>query len=149
MKNYYDILGVSKHASEAELKKAYRQLAKKYHPDVNPGSSEAEQRFKEVHEAYTELKTEESRRAYDAKLDQRTQKRATSSTQGTGQQSTQRRTTQGYQGFDPKDMERNFSQFFGFNPKDTKGNLHKNGSASKNPLDASAIFQNYFGPRKK
>ncbi|TPG71319.1 J domain-containing protein [Brevibacillus laterosporus] len=148
MKSYYDILGVSKHASEAELKKAYRQLAKKYHPDVNAGSSEAEQRFKEVHEAYTVLKTEESRAAYDAKLDQRTQKKATS-TQGTGQKSTERKTTQGYQGFDPRDMERNFSQFFGFDPKDKKGNLHKNGSSSKNPMDTSAIFKSYFGPRKK
>ena len=50
--NYYEVLGVDKSASDADIKKAYRSLAKKYHPDMNPGDKEAEQKFKEVNEAY-------------------------------------------------------------------------------------------------
>ena len=51
-RDYYEVLGVAKNATEAELKKAYRQLAKKYHPDMNPGDAEAERKFKEASEAY-------------------------------------------------------------------------------------------------
>ena len=50
-KDYYEVLGVSKSADDAAIKKAFRQLAKKYHPDVNPGDKDAEQKFKEVQEA--------------------------------------------------------------------------------------------------
>ena len=51
-RDYYEVLGVDKNADEAALKKAYRQLAKKYHPDMNPGDTEAEKKFKEASEAY-------------------------------------------------------------------------------------------------
>ncbi|MCU6340011.1 DnaJ domain-containing protein, partial [Enterobacter quasiroggenkampii] len=68
MTNYYELLGVQRHASPEELKKAYRRLAKQYHPDVNGGSSEAEQRFKQIHEAYAVLQDEAARKAYDDKL---------------------------------------------------------------------------------
>ena len=54
-RDYYEVLGVDKNADEATLKKAYRQLAKKYHPDVNPGDKEAEAKFKEATEAYSIL----------------------------------------------------------------------------------------------
>jgi len=64
-KSYYDILGVKKDASEAEIKKAYRKLARKYHPDVNPGNKQAEARFKEISEAYTVLSDKEKRAQYD------------------------------------------------------------------------------------
>lgn len=64
-KDYYEILGVKKTATEAELKKAYRELAKKYHPDKNKGNKEAENRFKEISEAYAVLSDKEKREQYD------------------------------------------------------------------------------------
>ena len=63
--DYYALLGVKKTAGDAELKSAYRKLAKQYHPDVNPGDSAAELKFKEVSEAYDILKDPQSRAAYD------------------------------------------------------------------------------------
>lgn len=64
-RDYYEVLGVSKDADDAALKKAYRQLAKKYHPDVNPGDADAEKKFKEASEAYAILSDPEKRRQYD------------------------------------------------------------------------------------
>jgi len=64
-RDYYEVLGVSKGVSEADVKKAYRRLARKLHPDVNPGDKGAQKRFQEVQEAYDVLKDVEKRRAYD------------------------------------------------------------------------------------
>ena len=64
-RDYYEVLGVAKDADEATIKKAYRQLAKKYHPDVNPGDKDAEEKFKEVNEAYQTLSDPQKRASYD------------------------------------------------------------------------------------
>lgn len=64
-RDYYEVLGVEKNADEAAIKKAYRVLAKKYHPDMNPGDAEAEKKFKEASEAYAVLSDPEKRRQYD------------------------------------------------------------------------------------
>lgn len=64
-RDYYEVLGVEKTADDAAIKRAYRELAKKYHPDMNPGDAEAEKKFKEASEAYAVLSDAEKRRQYD------------------------------------------------------------------------------------
>ena len=69
-KDYYKILGVGRQATEAEIKQAYRRLARQYHPDVNPGDKSAEARFKEINEAFEVLSDATKRKKYDEYGDQ-------------------------------------------------------------------------------
>ena len=64
-RDYYEVLGIGKNADAKEIKKAYRKLAKKYHPDMNPGDKNAEQKFKEITEAYNILSDDEKKKLYD------------------------------------------------------------------------------------
>lgn len=67
-RNYYEVLGVSKDVTQDDIKKAYRKLAQKYHPDVNPGNKEAEEKFKEISDAYSVLGDEQKRKQYDDRV---------------------------------------------------------------------------------
>lgn len=143
MDNYYEWLDVERNATPADIKQAYRKLAKKYHPDVNSGSSEAEQRFKQITTAYETLSDEELRAAYDAKLDGR---KTTASSSGA---SKNRSASAERTHFDPSQVHKEFERFFGFNPKKNSHNLQQDSKKARNPLDTSDLFNQYFGPKKK
>ena len=108
-RDYYEVLGVSKNATDEELKKAYRKLAKKYHPDANPDNKkEAEAKFKEVNEAYENLSDPQKRRMYDQFGHNGPQ--GFGGGAGNGYYSY---TSSGFDGFDMGDLGDIFSQFFG------------------------------------
>lgn len=147
MPDYYEIMSISRDSSQEEIKKAYRRLAKKYHPDANPGNKNAEEKFKEINEAYATLGDEDRKKAYDLKLDTGKGEQQKTETQGkTAKNPTESR--QGYAPFNFEDVEKSFEQFFGFNPK-TKEKVMKTKGEKKNPLDTSQAFDNYFRPKKK
>ncbi|AJS61102.1 J domain-containing protein [Paenibacillus sp. IHBB 10380] len=148
MTNYYQILGVGRDAQAVEIKQAYRQLAKRYHPDTNQGSEEAAQRFKQIHEAYEVLSKESSRQAYDAKSasanSQNTHQRKNAQSESTGRSKTNPTA------FNAEQMRKQFDQFFGYQDKSKEGSSQsKKEENSKNPLDTSAIFDRYFGTKRK
>jgi len=112
--DYYKVLGISKNASESDIKKAYRKSARKYHPDLNPNDAEAEKRFKEINEANEVLSNAENRKKYDAYGEnwknadayEQAKKNQENYQQSSGQRS------QG--GFTQEDFEGgDFSEFFG------------------------------------
>lgn len=143
MKNLYSILGVSNTADEETIKKAYRKLAKKYHPDLNKNNKEAELRFKEIGEAYHILGDPEKRQKYNfARQEQTTINKEKTSTKKTATSSSNAQ-------IDMFNMTQGFEEFFGFNPKSGKiineEKLNLRHEKKKNPLDTSALFAKYMG----
>ncbi|TYQ16969.1 UNVERIFIED_CONTAM: DnaJ-class molecular chaperone with C-terminal Zn finger domain [Acetivibrio alkalicellulosi] len=135
MVDYYKILGVSRDASPEEIKKAYRKLARKYHPDVNKGNKDAEEKFKQINEAYKAV-VEGKEVGQDNTKTNQTNKNSTTKPVNDSN-------------FDFHNVEKTFERFFGFNPKTNEVNIKKEKENKKNPLDASDIFDKYFGTRKK
>lgn len=128
-KDYYQILGVNKNSSGDEIKKAYRKLAMKYHPDRNPGDKKAEASFKEATEAYEVLKDDQKKAAYD-------QFGHDAFSQGGGAGAG----SQGFDGFDFNDIFSNFSDIFGDfggNRQGRKRNAAKRGSDVRYNLEIS------------
>lgn len=150
MKNYYEILGIKRDASQDEIKKAYRKLARQYHPDVNPGNKQAEEKFKEINEAYNTLIDDTLKKAYDDKLgfggdSNKTSGNRTKPGQETGNYQG------GFKNFDMNEVEKSFERFFGFNPKTNEVNINKDKDKNKkkNPMDTTELFERYFGIKKK
>ena len=140
--NYYQILGLQRDVSQAEIKKAYRRIAKQYHPDSNPGNREAEKKFKEASEAYEVLSNEEKRENYDHKLTTEWNKPKPTKT-------AENKTTV-KQPFPFFSTEESFEHFFGFCPLDNKTDSGKNRKTSNtktNPLDTTEMFERYMGIR--
>lgn len=141
MNELYQRLGVSPSATQDELKKAYRKLAKQYHPDVNVGNAQAEVRFREIQEAYDILKDTQKRKEYDKRQQQNTQQ-----SQKKQQQNTNRASAQQKRPIDFSQMGQSFSQFFGFDPNTGEiTDESKISGKGKNPLDTSDIFERFMG----
>ncbi len=144
--NPYAILGVSKDAGEDEIKKAYRKLAKKYHPDVNRNNPAAGQKFKEVGEAYRILSDKKARRSYD----EAAQETAAAADEP-------RRQSAGVPAdgaFDIANMAQgSFERYFGLDPQTGKitreEKLNVNAKKKKNPLDTTVMFESFFSDFKK
>ena len=139
MNEYYRTIGVQPDASQNDLKKAYRNLAKKYHPDLHPGDQEAEVRFKEINEAYEILSDPDKRKEYDEK--QQTTQRHQTSTKTKPATHTPRGGP-----VDFSQMQEGFAQFFGFDP--ATGQVldeEKISGQKKNPLDTTDLFERFMG----
>ncbi len=143
MKNYYDTLGIKKDASKEEIKKVFRKLARKYHPDVNQGNKDSEEKFKEINEAYNVLNNESLRKKYDLQLDD-VKKDSYNSEKN---DKTREKKQGSYQNFNINNIEKSFENFFGFNPKNDNGTLKK--TNKKNPIDTTDIFEKYFSSSLK
>ena len=132
--NYYEELGIEKEATMAEIKGAYRQLAKKYHPDKNPGDEKAAKRFVRIATAYEILSDEEKRQAYDATL--KGGKNSKSESQADYASTVH---------VNPMDMNE-FEKFFGFTTSGDKVEpIAKDKPAKSSPIDTSQMFEKFFG----
>lgn len=145
--NYYRVLGIREEATEDEIKKAYRKVAKKYHPDANPGDKEADKKFKEAAEAYAVLGDIEKRKVYDKECQTR---KAGSGRERNGKNQSGTRTETPEMNFE--DLSKSFEQFFGFHPKSNhvdEEKLNKNKKTKTNPLDMTEMFEQYMGIKKR
>lgn len=155
MVDYYKVLGVTRDATQKEIRKAYLKLAKQHHPDHNAGNSASEEKFKEIHEAYQTLSDEGKRKAYDEELLHPRSGRgggASAKKPGGGTGGNARRKKTGGSGgsvnFD--DLASGFAAFYGFDPKtgqvtDEEGMSQFAGRKKKNPLDVSDMFERFMG----
>lgn len=129
-KDYYKILGINKSASDGDIKKAYRRLAKKYHPDRNPDNPEAEAKFKEVSEAYEVLSDQEKREMYNRFG---SQWRQYQQAQGAGNPFSG-------QQINPEELEQILSQMFG-----GRGGFNTGGFSGQGGSGFSSFFESLFG----
>ncbi len=145
--DYYKILGVPKEADEEQIKQAYRRMAKKYHPDLNPDNPQAEARFKDIVEAYETLGDAERRKAYDVKQD-KAAGRSREAGQGGAKDRNGDFASQMDFGAFTKDMEKYFGfSFTGGAAPQGQGsapNEKKAGSGKRNPLDVTEMFETFM-----
>ncbi|NLM98077.1 MAG: DnaJ domain-containing protein [Halanaerobiaceae bacterium] len=140
-KNYYEILGVDPNISKNDLKKVYRKLTLKYHPDRNKEDKNAEEKFKLIVEAYNVLSNDQSRKEYDESL-----KKELKIDKTKGKTTTTVRPVY----VDPADFRKQFESYFGFNPDTRKKVEKKEKTKVKGNIDTDELFRQYFtGGRKK
>ena len=142
-KNYYQILGVGEQADESEIKKAFRKLAKKYHPDTNPGNQEVAEKFQKINEAYSVLGDAGKRQRYD--IDRK---------KGPGPQPQQNAGAKkkqsggnGFAGFTTGGFKMDFGDMMFEELQNEKATQKK--SAGVNMADVSSQFASFFGFRPK
>jgi len=131
--NHYEVLEIDRFASQEDIREAYRKLAKKYHPDNNPGDKEAEERFKKIVEAYNLLSDEEKKAKYD-----RITFEMRSKTGETGELKRSAKNTYRGRKFDPSDITSThgwFSEVFGINPN----------NENTKPMKTKDAFETIFG----
>lgn len=146
MKDYYKILGVSETANNDELKKAFRGLAKKYHPDRNKENENALRMFQEVNEAYEVLSDESSREEYDRK---RNSKQFNEKKSESKKSQNSNNSTENYDKSDAiNNLNQYFENFFGFNAKSSEVDKSKLKKKTNNPIDTSNIFDSFFNIKK-
>ena len=155
---YYEILGVDRNATAQEIKKAYRRLAKKWHPDLNRDNVEvAGQKMREINIAYDTLSKEVSRIDYDKKLDAEAARSAGAKQSARREPpksapKTSRKTPAGKVDFEG--IHGSFESFFGFNPKthevtdEDKLNTFTSNKKKKNPLDTTDFFEKFMGIKR-
>ncbi|MFI3212260.1 MAG: DnaJ domain-containing protein [Eubacteriales bacterium] len=142
MKNYYNILGVSNTATAKEIQKAYRELARKYHPDVNGGNAKYDKIFTDINEAYKTLKDDEKRKEYDKSQNGGTK----TDTPPKGEQKKTYKPPES-KDFDFSSVNNSFESFFGFNAK-TGEVTNEDKLKKKNPIDTSDMFEKFMGFKK-
>ena len=142
-KDLYKVLGVSADADAAQIKKSYRDLAKKYHPDLNPGNKAAEELFKEINKAFDIIGDEKKRKEYDF---ERTHNN-TDTTSSTNQNNKKQNSYVPRPDINFAKAGVNFEQFFGFDPKSgeitNEDKLKSN--KNKDPINTSDIFSRFMG----
>ena len=138
MKNYYEMLGVNQNDSQESIRKAYRSLAKKYHPDLNPGDKTAEIKMREIGEAWEILGDETKRDAYDQSLLSSSRQKASFSQSNRQTPNTNRPMTQE----DFFRMTQNFESMFA--PEAIKNSADAS-QTGKNPIDTSSYFEHFMG----
>jgi curved DNA-binding protein len=147
VKDYYKILEISINANNDEIKKAFRSLAKKYHPDRNANDADALRKFQEVNEAYEVLSNEDSRKQYDKKISDFKQGNSTGTNSKNNKSNNYKRRSQD-KSDSIENLNKYFESFFGFdaNTNDINKDKLKN---KKNPIDTSNMFESFFKPHSK
>lgn len=151
MLDYYKILEVDEDAESTVIKKSYRVLAKKYHPDLNPDDEEAHKRFVEINEAYNTLSDDKQRKKYDELRKNRDKSGAKSSQSDPKQEEeanfTYKNSKEESVKINFENWDGQFEDFFGFNPRSGEVNKEKMRKKTRRD-DTSKHFEDFFGFRK-
>jgi len=147
VKNYYAVLGVKQTDSADVIRKAYRQLAKKYHPDLNPGDKAAEEKMRGIGEAWETLGDEAKRKKYDQELSGGVKKKPFTATHSTVPKSDRPMTQEEF-----ARMNNVFDQTLSWEAIKNSADQKKTGQSSNDPLNTDAFFEAFMGfkgPLKK